>query len=126
MGINISSSMNFKNQQFPKKSAKEAAKKNDAESNEAENFSERVYSANSKSVSFIETNLFKSLADVALNNSLNETLAYLKAQTYDKHKKYVLGELWEQFNQNKTEDEIFQGELIDFEVDNNLENIFAA
>ena len=63
------------------------------------------------------------------NNSLKETLKYLKNQANKKSAKApVLGELWNIFSSNNgaSEKNPYKGELYDFEIDKNAKNIFAA
>ena len=68
--------------------------------------------------------VIKASAQVTLNNSLKETLNYLKAHANDKRKKeYILGDLWQNLSENE---DTYQGELVDFVIDTSLKNIFAA
>ena len=123
MGINVSTSMGFENRQFLKNTAKEILQKNGAEPDKAQEVAQKAIFAGSDFVSSTELNTLKASTQITLNNSLKETLKYLKAHANDKRKKYVLGELWEQIDKNTDN---YNGELIDFEIDDNLKNIFAA
>lgn len=123
MGINVSTSMGFENRQFLQNAAKEILQKNGAESDKALEIVQKAVFAGSDFVSSTELNTLKVSTQITLNNSLKETLKYLKAHANDKRKKYVLGELWEQIDENTDN---YNGELVDFEVDTNLKNIFAA
>lgn len=68
--------------------------------------------------------IIKASSQITLNNSLKETLKYLKSQAHKKTvKEPVLGELWNIFQNDETK---YQGELVDFVIDSNKENIFAA
>ena len=68
--------------------------------------------------------IIKASSQITLNESLKETLKYLKSQANKKVvKEPVFGELWELFS---AEELNYQGELINFVVDENLNNIFAA
>ena len=67
--------------------------------------------------------IIKASSQISVNNSLKETLKYLKTHANKKEiKKHVLGELWDTV---KTEAE-YNGELLDFEIDLFAKNIFAA
>lgn len=59
---------------------------------------------------------------IAINNSLKETLKYLK-NNKKPAKKPVLGEL---YNIVSDKEDNYQGELSDFEIDNSIKNIFIA
>ena len=126
MDINVSTSMGFENQNFLKNAAQSILQKNGVNPEKAEDIVntaifETMTHTNTSDISFIST-----AAQIALNNSLRETLNYLKTRA--NKKKYVLGEIWEEFvlNQNENDAESYCGELYDYEIDENLENIFAA
>jgi hypothetical protein len=71
-----------------------------------------------------QLSIIQASSQITLNNSLKETLKYLKTQANKKvAKEPVLGELWNLFDK---EDLNYQGELVDFVIDNSVENIFAA
>ena len=120
MGINVSTSMSFENRDFLRRSAKQILQKGGADEKTAEAI------INTKIADYdnlTESNVYKASAQITLNKSLKETLKYLQAHANDKRKKYVLGELWEKLEEQSS---TYQGELVDFEVDFNLKNIFAA
>ena len=125
MGINVSTTMGFENKNLLRHTAKEILQKNGVSSENADKIAQKAVFASSDFASSTELNALKASTQVTLNKSLKETLKYLQAHANDKRKKYVLGELWNQFEKEKTE-EHYTGELIDFEVDSNLKNIFAA
>ena len=122
MGINVSTSMGFENREFLKNTAKDILQKKGLDSKFAEKTAQQVM------YEFVEdstgTTVLKASTQVTLNKSLSETLNYLKAHANDKRKKeYILGELWQTLSGG---DEKYQGELVDFEIDYNSKNIFAA
>jgi len=120
MGINVSTSMGFENRDFLRRSAKQILQKGGAD----EKTAEAIINTNIADYdNLTESNIYKASAQITLNKSLKETLKYLQAHANDKRKKYVLGELWEKLEEQSS---IYQGELVDFEVDFNLKNIFAA
>lgn len=68
--------------------------------------------------------IIKASSQITMNNSMKETLKYLRSQAIKKTKKTpVLGELWESI---VTKEDSYTGELIDFEIDMEHKNIFAA
>ena len=69
--------------------------------------------------------IIKASSQISLNNTMKETLKYLKSQANKKvNKEPVLGELWNLFELKA--ETIYTGELIDFEIDTSARNIFAA
>ena len=126
MGINVSTSMGFENKQFLRNTAKEILQKNGVEAEKASQIAQKAISANNEFISNTELNILKASTQVTLNSSLKETLKYLNAHANDKRKKYVLGELWEQLSGSIIEGQEYKGELLDFVIDDNTQNIFAA
>lgn len=69
--------------------------------------------------------IIKASSQISINNSLKETLKYLKSHPTKKvTKKPVLGELWN--IANDTSKDYSNNELYDFEIDNSVKNIFEA
>ena len=67
--------------------------------------------------------IIKASSQISINDSLKETLKYLKSHANKRVAKTpVLGELWGRL-ENEQE---YKGELIEFEIDSSIENIFAA
>ena len=123
MGINVSTSMGFENRGFMKNTAKNILQKNGVNSKDAERISSNVI------YDFVEDSstglmVLKASTQVTVNNSLKQTLNYLKAHANEKRKKeYVFGELWDTLSTAKYK---YQGELVNFNVDYSEKNIFAA
>lgn len=70
--------------------------------------------------------IIKASTQMSVNNSLKETLKYLKNHAAKRQAKTpVLGELWN-IATKSLEEKPYNGELCDFEVDSSLKNIFAA
>lgn len=124
MGINVSTSTGFENQSMLRDTAKNILRQKGVEQNKAQDIAEKINIFEYGSGNAV----LNASAQITLNNSLKETLKYLQAHANDKRKKYVLGELWQMFtdSQNSDGDNSYNGELIDFEVDSNVKNIFAA
>lgn len=124
MTINIMHTMNnshFENRNNLRNAAKNILNKQGATENGIKKIlNEAIFYNNSNS----QLSIIQSSSQITLNNSLKETLKYLKSHANTKTKKQpVLGELWELVNKKEIK---YDGELIDFVIDSNLENIFAA
>ena len=125
MTINIMHTMNsshFENRNNLRNTAKDILNRQGAtESGMKSVLNETIFS---NSNSNPQLSIIQASSQITLNNSLKETLKYLKTHANNKTKKQpVLGELWEIANR---EDSKYEGELIDFVVDSSLKNIFAA
>ena len=72
--------------------------------------------------------VLKASTQITLNNSLTETLKYLRAHANDRRKEHSFGELWKilSVTNENAEKNPYQGELLDFKIDENAKNIFAA
>ena len=69
--------------------------------------------------------ILKAANQITANNSLKETLKYLKTQANKKvQKNPVFGELWNLVNEKN--EEAYNGELVDFQIDKYAQNIFEA
>ena len=127
MGLNITHTMNnsqFENRENLRNTARNILNKGGASSEATQKIIEKtIFTSNS----YInpQLSIINASSQITLNNTLKETLKYLKEQANKKEtKKYVLGELWESIqNENKN---IYSGELLDFEISNLAKNIFAA
>ena len=76
-----------------------------------------------------QLSIIKASTQISVNNTLKETLKYLKSHANQNvHKTPMLGDLWNVFSANNeaSEQNPYKGELIDFKIDNNAKNIFAA
>ena len=124
MGMNITQTMNsfqFENREHLRNTAKDILNRK-APENTVENIAEKAFNANS-SYHNPQLAIIKASSQISINNSLKETLKYLKSHATQKEvKKHVLGELWDTV---KTETE-YTGELLDFEINIFAKNIFAA
>lgn len=123
MGINITHTMNnfqqFENRENLRNAAKNILSRQNANSETVNKIVERnVFDYNPQLA------IIKASTQISVNNSLKETLKYLKSHASKKQaKEPVFGELWNIANSNK---DIENNELYDFEIDNSAENIFAA
>ena len=75
-----------------------------------------------------QMSVLRASTQITLNNSLKETLKYLRTHANDKKREHVFGELWKVLNitNDESEDNPYNGELIDFQIDEKAKNIFAA
>lgn len=76
-----------------------------------------------------QLSVIKAATQISANNTLKETLKYLKSHANKKpHKTPMLGDLWNVLSANNeaSEHNPYKGELVDFEIDKNAKNIFAA
>ena len=123
MGINITHTMNsfqqFENRENLRKAAKNILSKQNASSETIQKIIDKTVFDYNPQLAII-----KASTQISINNSLKETLKYLKNHATKKQaKEAVLGELWNIVNSNKN---VEINELYDFEIDNSIENIFAA
>lgn len=123
MGINITHTMNsfqqFENRENLRNAAKNILNRQTASQETVQKIVDKTVFDYNPQLSII-----KASTQISVNNSLKETLKYLKSHASKKPaKEPVLGELWNIANSNKS---IEENELYDFEIDNSAKNIFAA
>ncbi len=132
MGINITHTMDlfqFENKENLRNTAKNILNKNGASEETAQKIVEKTIFDADKQVKELYSNpqlaVIKASSQITMNNTLKETLKYLKSHANQKiTKEPVLGELWEKLN--STNEDAYKGELIDFQIDDTAVNIFAA
>ena len=128
MGLNVSTSMGFEKQNMLRNTAREILSGKGASKEAASKILETTVF---DSTSYVnpQLSIIKASSQISLNNSLNETLRYLKSHASKKMvKKVVLGELWDIISANNqaSEENPYRGELYDFKIDYSAKNIFAA
>lgn len=131
MSINIShtNSFQFENREHLRNTAKDILSKNGSSSEAMQKIIDKTIFDMEGQRREIYTNpqlaIIKASSQISVNNSLKETLRYLKSQANKKIvKEPVLGELWDLFEDKR--EEVYQGELLDFEIDSSAKNIFIA
>ncbi len=132
MGINITHTMDllqFENKENLRNTAKNILNKNGASEEAAQKIVEKTIFDADKQIKELYSNpqlaVIKASSQITMNNSLKETLKYLKNHANKKiTKEPVLGELWEKLN--RTNEDTYKGELLDFQIDDTAVNIFAA
>lgn len=132
MGINIThtlGSFQFENKENLKNTARDILNKQGASQEASQKIIDKTIFNNSYQLSNIyspQLAIIKASSQITANSNLKETLKYLKTQANKKTtKKHTLGEFWE-ITQRESEENSYQGELVDFIIDNTIDNIFAA
>ncbi len=135
MGLNVSASLayNLEKSDILRNNARTILNNGGASSEVTEKIIEKTLFNNNETLKEVYTtpqmSVLKASTQITLNESLKETLKYLKEHARkNDNKKPVLGELWNIFetNNNASEQNPYRGELYDFEIDKNAKNIFAA
>lgn len=132
MGINITHTMDllqFENKENLRNTAKNILNKNGVSEETAQKIVEKTIFDADKQIKELYSNpqlaVIKASSQITMNNTLKETLKYLKSHANKKiSKEPVLGELWEKLNSAK--EDTYKGELLDFQIDDTAVNIFAA
>ena len=127
MGLNITHAMSnfqFENKENLKNSAKDILQKQGASENSIKKITEQPVFSSLNSYHNPQLAIIKASSQISLNNNLKETLKYLKLHSNNKsNKRPVLGELWEEIEGKEIS---YEGELLDFEIDMSVKNIFSA
>ena len=132
MGINITHTMDlfqFENKENLRNAARNILNKQGASEETAQKMVEKTIFDSDKQIKEVYSNpqlaVIKASSQISMNNTLKETLKYLKSHANQKiTKEPVLGELWEKLN--STKEDSYKGELLDFQIDDSAVNIFAA
>jgi hypothetical protein len=127
-GLNIAhtTGFQFENRENLRNTAKDVLSRQGASEEFAKKFvDDAIFSQIKNKVDYNpQLAIIKASTQISVNESLKETLKYLKSQANKKTLKTpVLGELWNMLDKEELN---YAGELVDFVVDNTLENIFAA
>ena len=131
MGLNITQTMagfQFENKENLRNAAKNILENKGASQEATQKIIEKTIFDNNTQIrdSYInpQMSIIKASAQITINDSLKETLKYLKNNAHKKiTKEPVLGELWNLFSQEEVE---YKGELCDYVIDENATNIFIA
>lgn len=135
MGLNVSASLayNLDNGEILRNTARNILNKSGASAETTQQIIEKTLFNNDavlrEAYTTPQMSVLKASTQITLNESLKETLKYLKEHANKKVvKEPVLGELWNIFTANNeaSEKNPYKGELYDFEIDKNAKNIFAA
>lgn len=125
MGLNITQTMNsfqFESRDNLRNAARNILNKQGANNESVQKLVEQTIFTNESYNP--QLSIIKASSQITLNNSLKETLKYLKSHANKKiNKEPVLGELWSIVNKEELK---YEGELANFVIDSSIENIFAA
>ena len=126
--MNVSLATGLENQQFISTSGKmfeQKASENAAQRSQA---AQNVIAEQSSLATMSQLSVLKASTQITLSNSLKETLKYLQAHANDRKKEHSFGELWKILSttNEEAEENPYNGELLDFVIDKNAKNIFAA
>ena len=128
MGMNVSTSMSFENRDLISSTTRNLPKSNDvvAEKVTGNVFQQNTGYANEKALTTQQYILMAS-TQITVNNSLKETLKYLRAHEDYKKKEHSFGDLWQILNAENEDSEKnpYKEELLDIDIENK-KNIFAA
>lgn len=132
MGINITHTMDlfqFENKENLRNTARYILNKNGASEEASQKIVEKTIFDADKQIKDLYSNpqlaVIKASSQISMNNTLKETLKYLKSHANKKiTKEPVLGELWEKLNSSS--ENVYKGELLEFQIDDAAVNIFAA
>lgn len=128
MGINVTQTMNgyqFENRENQRNTVmKIFTKQGSSEQAAEELMNKNIFNfSDSKMYSNAQLSILKAASQISLNDSLKETLKYLKNHnTVKKAKQPILGELWNLFSREQYE----YTDSLEWDIDYSAENIFAA
>ena len=128
MGINVTQTMNgyqFENRENQRNTVmKIITKQGGSEQAAEELMNKNIFNfSDSKMYSNAQLSILKAASQISLNDSLKETLKYLKNHnTAKKAKQPILGELWNLFSREQYE----YTDSLEWDIDYSAENIFAA
>lgn len=129
MGLNITHTMNsshFENRESLRNTARDILNRQNASQEAAQKIMDKTIFNNATQLSNIyspQLAIIKASSQISANGTLKETLKYLKEKAYQKTtKEPILGELWNLLDN----EEEYNGELVDFVIDENIKNIFMA
>lgn len=125
MGINVWTTMGFENRNFQGGTAQKSEHKGAVTEENSVQISQSAKTYVHAEGVKTDLGIYMPVSQFTQTASLKETLKYLQAHAKDKRKRYILGELWESLGDYEGEDD-YSGELVDFEINFGLKNIFAA
>lgn len=132
MELNVTQTMNsfqFESKENLQNAAKNILKKQGASEKTVQNIMDKtIFNLDGHVYSKSQLAIIKASEQMSINDTLKETLKYLKNHAGLKTQKApVFGEIWDLFNKELVnENKKYEGELADFEIDNSAKNIFAA
>lgn len=127
MGMSVSTTMGFENREFINNSGKNNAQSNGTVAEKAVDVIVPSYNTTNYKPLTTQQYILLASTQITVNNSLKETLKYLRNHENNKKKEYILGDLWKIMNTENeaSEKNPYNGELLDFDIESK-KNIFAA
>lgn len=135
MELNVATNFSYslENKEYLKNAAKNILNKNGATTEITQNIIEKTLFEGDRLLKEQYTNpqlsVLKASTQISINNSLKETLRYLKTHAKKEVKKEpIFGELWNivSLNNQASEKNPYKNELFEYEINENAKNIFAA
>lgn len=130
--VSIGNSYQYENKEKLRNIAKNILNNTGATSEATQKIIEKSVFLADKQMKDLYTNpqlsVLKASTQITLNNSLKETLKYLKthAKYSEKYKVPRLGDLWKIVETKNNFENNEKNELYEYEIDRNAKNIFAA
>lgn len=128
MAINITHTMNsfqFESRENLRNAAKDILNKQGSNQETTQRILQEAIFSSTTSSNNAQLAIIKASSQISMNNSLKETLKYLKAYGNKRaQKQHILGDLWNTVEKNSVKE--YSGELLDFVIDESKTNIFAA
>ena len=127
MGMSVSASTGFINREFLNDSANNRQNQNSAATNTPKTVVQNNAKYSLGTPLTTQQYIMLASSQITVNNSLKETLKYLRNHAEKNRKSPVFGELWDILNmENNNDEHPYQGELLNIEIDDSAINIFAA
>ena len=134
MGLSVSASNSYllDNQEVLRNTAKNILSKGGASAETTQKIIEKTLFNYDNQIKEAYTNpqlsIIKASTQISVNNSLKETLKYLKSHATKTKKSPMFGDLWNilETSNQASEENPYKGELLEFEIDKKAKNIFAA
>jgi len=130
MGLNVANtnSFQFENGEHIRRTVKTILEKAGDTEEAADEFVKQNFSYTYSGYTNAQVEILKAAVQINVPKSLKETKKYLQDYKMKNIKNTILGELWEVFETTESTaiENPYDCELIEYEVDDNIKNIFVA
>ena len=129
MGLNVSTAIGFENKELLRNTAKNILVNSGASQESVQKILDSSVFESKFGYHNQQLAILKASTQINLNNSLKETLKYLKEHAIKQNsKKHSFGELWSilETTNESSEKNPYEADLYNFIIDKNIKNIFAA
>ena len=129
MGLNVSTSMGFENKEILRSTARNILVNSGASQEAAQKVLDSSIFESKFGYQNPQLSILKASTQINLNNSLKETLKYLRTHSLKQEpKQHLFGELWNilETTNESSEKNPYEAEIYNFIIDENVKNIFAA